>query len=1062
MIRHSLLLFAALSFLMLPVAHAQSATASMFGVVRDTTGASVAGATVTATETQTGLERTAQSDATGGYLFTNLPVGQYQLRVTASGFRAFVQKGIPLDVSANARVDAKLSLGELTQTVEVTGQAIGVDTRSATVGELVDRARVEELPLNGRNSMQLAQVVPGVTNILAAPTVQTQSRSGPSITVSGGRDTQNEFRLDGVSWKNITQNTGLNLPNPDALQEFQILTSSASAEYGRNSGGIILAVTRSGTNDLHVSAWEYLRNTALNARNYFVRAPIGKPQLIQNQFGFTAGGPVIHNKLFAFGSYQGTRIRQSQILSSAVPPTQAQRNGNFGTQTLKNVRTGAVYAGQIPATDFDPVAVKLLNAFVPLAPSGALVQLVSSPTNDYQYLVRGDYTINAKNNFSSRYFRERGSVLSQAGNVSPYDPDVTGTLSQTLAASDTQIITSNMLNEARIGVERVDSTVTETGHQQLSDFGAVFPGVITPQLPNISVSGFFSLANTDLFVEHDNLYQLDDTIRWNRGKHAISFGGELERLELYNFGSSGNNGTFTFNGTQSGNAFADFLLGTPVTLTQASPYQRNAKTWDGYLFGEDDIQLAPRLTVSLGLRYSIFQPFGITGNHTNTYRQGQQSTVVPNAPPGMVFPGDAGVQNGLVPTDYHNLAPRVGLAFDPRGDGKTSLRAAYGLFFEDFRSDVWTYPAVNQPFVVSNTVNTPYSLQDPYHGQVDPFPYHYSPTNAQFTFPMSLFTVPTPTFNSPYVHNLSASVQHEMNNGLVFKVAYVGKLEHNLVRMLQNNPAVYGPGATLANTNSRRVLLPGIYGSFRYICTCSDAAYESLQASLGKRYTNGFTFMFTYTFGKLEDYYSATNLGQTPQNPYNMRSDWGRSDFDRRHVFNASVVYAIPFFHEAPTVARYVFGHWQASTIVGASSGLPFSATTGSDASLTGVGYDRPNVVGIPFRNGYSSRTDELSNYFNTAAFVKNNPGQYGNAGRNILTGPGLTNASLTLVRDFPISDKLGKLQFRSEVFNIFNHPNFGQPDGVLADKTFGQILTTGTANIADPRIVQFAIKYQF
>ena len=351
---------------------------------------------------------------------------------------------------------------------------------------------------------------------------------------------------------------------------------------------------------------------------------------------------------------------------------------------------------------------------------------------------------------------------------------------------------------------------------------------VTPRL-NTSASATSFARRMQTCVEHDNLYQLDDTIRWNRGKHAISFGGELERLELYNFGSSGNNGTFTFNGTQSGNAFADFLLGTPVTLTQASPYQHAMlkRGTDIYL-AEDDIQLAPRLTVSLGLRYSIFQPFGITGNHTNTYRQGQQSTVVPNAPPGMVFPGDAGVQNGLVPTEYHNLAPRVGLAFDPRGDGKTSLRAAYGLFFEDFRSDVWTYPAVNQPFVVSNTVNTPYSLQDPYHGQVDPFPYHYSPTNAQFTFPMSLFTVPTPTFNSPYVHNLSASVQHEMNNGLVFKVAYVGKLEHNLVRMLQNNPAVYGPGATLANTNSRRVLLPGITAASAISAHVPDAAYESL------------------------------------------------------------------------------------------------------------------------------------------------------------------------------------------------------------------------------------------
>ena len=717
-------------------------------------------------------------------------------------------------------------------------------------------------------------------------------------------------------------------------------------------------------------------------------------------------------------------------------------------------------AVRIPSSDFDPVAVNILKAYVPAsnASGGRLVQLVANPTNDGQYLGRIDYTASAANNMFVRYFRDNGSVRTQAGNVSPYDPDVTGLTAENWAAQDTQTFGANLLNEFRLGVGRVHSTVNQLDTTQLSDLGAVFPGVITPQLPNISVSGFFSLGTTDLFVEHDNIYQIGDTLRWNRGKHSISFGGEIERLELYNFGSSGNNGTFSFDGSQTGNAFADFLIGRPVTMKQASPYQRNAKSWNGYIFAQDDIRLTQHLTVNLGVRYEIFQPFGITGNRTNTYRAGQQSTVTPGAPPGMVFPGDKGISSGLVPTDYNNIAPRIGLALDPKGDGRTSIRAAYGLYFEDMRSDIWTYPAVNQPFVISNTVFTPSSLRDPYAGHIDPFPYVYTPQTAKFTFPMSLFTVPAPTLNAPYVHNMSLSFQHEFPGGLIFNIGYVGKLEHNLIRMLQENPAVYtGRSSTLGNTDSRRTLMPGIYSSFRLLCTCSDASYHSMQASLTHRYNNGFTFMLSYTYGKLLDYYSATNLGQTPQDPYNPRGDRGRSDYDRRHVFNGSVVYTIPFFKSADRPLRAVFSNWSASSVVSLSTGNPVFIVSGRDFSLTGVGFDRPDLVGIPYRASYANKADKIARFFNTAAFVANSPGHYGDTGRNIITGPGLANVNLSLVKSFPLGENFGNLQFRSEFFNALNHTNLGQPDGTFINSTFGKIQTAG-----DPRILQFALRYQF
>jgi Carboxypeptidase regulatory-like domain/TonB-dependent Receptor Plug Domain len=1061
---------------------AQSTTASMLGVVHDSSGAAVAGAQVTATNTGTSFTRTVVSDAQGGYLLNDLPVGSYELKTTMTGFKTFVQTGITLVVNQSARMDVALTLGSTSQTLEVNAQVTDVDTHTPVMGELVDRTRIQELPLNGRNAMQLAAVVPGVTNILAAPTVQTQSRSGPSVTVAGGRDTQNEFRLDGASWKNITQNTGLNLPNPDALQEFQILTSSPSAEYGRNSGGVFIALSRGGTNQFHGSAYDYLRNTVLNARNYFTRAPNPKPTLIQNQFGGTFGGPILRDRLFGFFSYQGTRIQQSQILAPAFVPTPAQRNGTFTDASgnpllLKDPIHNSEYLGQIPAADFDPTAVNILNQFVGSSPGGGNINIqLPNPSVDNQYLGRGDYNVTQRDLLFARYFREKGSLTNQAGTFAPYATNNTSLESQSWVLQATHTFSASLLNELRLSVENVDSNVTQQDKRQLSDFGATFPGVVNPQLPNLNISGFINLNVTDLFNEHDNIYQVGDTFRWTHGKHSVSVGGEIERLELYNFGSSGDNGTFTFNGTStagtvadpaapgstvkvSGNAFADFLIGRPATLLQASPYHRNAKTWDGYFFVEDDFRLTRRLTLDMGMRYAIFQPFGITGNRTNTYRAGQQSSVVPAAPLGMVFPGDKGIQNGLAPTDYHNIGPRVGVAYDVFGNGRMSLRAAYGLFFEDMRSDIYTYAAVNQPFVVSNTLNVPQSFTNPYLGTVDPFPYVYNAASPRFTFPMSLFTVPAPQMNSPMVHNISASLQQEVFGGMQLNIGYVGKLEHGLVRMTQANPAVYGPGATLANTNSRRPLLPGVYASVRQICMCSPATYNSMQASLSKNFSKGLTFKLAYTWGKLIDQYSATNLGQFPQDPADPAADRARSDYDRRSVFSGSIVYQIPFSKGANVLLREALSNWSVDSLVQASSGLPFSVITGSDASLTGVGYDRPNVVSNPYRAHYTNRADELSHFFNKNAYVANSPGQYGDSGRNSLSGPGLQNVNLSLVRTFPIGERFGSLQFRSEFFNALNHPNFGQPDPSFADYATS-FATVKTAS--DPRIMQFALRYQF
>lgn len=1037
---------------------AQSTTANISGIVRDGTGAAVPGTRITATNVLTSFSRTVISDDVGNYLITNLPIGEYSVTSEKEGFRRSTQTGITLAVEQNARVDVTLAVGSVSESVTVTAQVADVDTRSAVIGEMVDRARIQELPLNGRNAMELARVVPGILSVSAPPAV-TNARNGPMIVAAGGRDTSNEFRLDGTSNKNLTQNTALNLPSPDALQEFRVLTSNFSAEYGRYTGAVFIAVTRAGTNQFHASMWEYLRNKALNARSFFSAT---KPDLKQNQFGFTAGGPIIRNRTFFFGSYQGLRIRETQLFATAIPPTAAERRGDFSASARAPIDpvTGQAFPGaQIPATRIDPVAAQLLQRYVPLPNSsdGRWVQLVARPTNGDQYLGRVDHNFSSRNNASLRYFRDETENFFQSGNISPYAPNRRALTVTNWALQDTHTFSHTLLNEFRIGVNRVDSKVFVLESTQLSDLGANFPGVITPQLPTINVTGYFSLGTSDVFGEDGSIYQIGNTTRWFKGRHSISIGGEFERTDMFNRGSSANQGVFSFDASVTRNAFADFLIGKPRSLDQASPYERLVRGYDWYAFIQDDVRVSRRLSANLGVRYQFFKPYGSVYDRTNTYHAGQQSKMVPTAPLGLVFPGDAGVPRGLVEADKNNFSPRAGLAWDALGNGKLSIRAAYGLYYEDHRSDLWTYPAVNQPFVIREFVNNPFSLQDPYRGRVNPFPYIYTNESAKFSFPMGLLTVIAPRITNPYVHQMSFSIEQALPSSMVLKVAYVGKLSHNLLRMVQKNPAVYIPGqSTTANTDQRRPLLPGVYARFREIATNANASYHSMQASLSRRFSNGLTFMTSYTLGKFIDEYSAQNLGQTPQDPYNYRADRSLSDDDRRHVFNGSFVYELPFLRTSKHIAARVIGGWSLSGLVSIGSGEPVYVTTGQDASLTGVNFDRPDLVGQPKRS-HANREDMIQQFFNTSAFVANRPGMYGTAGRNLFSGPASNSTNLALTKSFPISERLGRVQFRSEFFNAFNQVNFGKPEARLNNRNFGRILTAG-----EPRIIQFALRYQF
>ena len=1037
-------------------ANGQTTTATLFGVVRDDSGAVVPQAKITARNTATSFARTGSTNETGAYLITNLPVGPYSLLIEKDGFRRFVQDGITLAVDQNARVDAVLALGQLNDSITVSADAIGVDTRAATVGEVVDRERVQELPLNGRNVMQLANIIPGVTSV-SAPTLVTLGRGGPQASVAGGRNTQNEVRLDDSSHVQLYNNSALNLPSPDALQEFRVLTNSFSAEYGRYGGGVFIAVTRAGTNEFHGSTWEYLRNRAFDARNFFSAT---KPDLKQNQFGFTLGGPVIHKKTFFFGSYQGTRIRQSQVLSSATPPSAAERGGDFSGVSAKpkDPTTNAPFPGGIiPSSRFDPVAVRLMDKYIPLPNSanGAFVTLYPQPSTGNQFLWRVDHSFSSANFLNIRYFRDDGNTTSQSGNIPNWSPNPQGLKVTSWTLHDTHTFSSSLLNEFRIGINRNHSEVTSSGSDRLSDYGAIFPGVVSPQLPSITVTGYFAPATLDRYGEVSNIYQMGDTARWFHGRHSVSVGGEFTRNEYFGHGSSANQGVIGFGGAITGDAFADFLIGKPTSLQQNSTYDRLVKGYAWYLFVQDDIRISAKLSVNLGLRYEYVAPFHNIYGLVNAYNAGQQSTVVPAAPRGMVFPGDAGFVDRLIPANKKNIGPRVGIVWDPSGNGHMAVRGSYGLFHENFRADMWTYPAVNQPFVISTAINNPYSLTDMYHGQVDPFPYVYTNATAKFSLPMGLFTVLNPNITTPYLHQLSFSIEHSMPSSIVLKAGYSGKLAHNLVRMEQMNPAVYIPGSsTVANTNQRRILAAYGYASFRNIDTNSSATYHSLQLSLNKRVTKGLTVLSSYTFSKLLDYFSGQNQAATSQDPYNLRADRSLSDNNRTHVFNMSIVYQLPGFGHG--LVKNAVGGWELASTTSVTSGAPFNITTGVDASLTGVGNDRPDLIGNPFRS-YSSEDDMLQRFFNAAAFAQNQPGHYGGVGRNLLIGPRQATTDIALAKAIPISERLGKIHFRAEFYNSLNHVNFSAPTAALNNRNFGRILSAGS-----PRILQFVLRYAF
>lgn len=1033
---------------------------TIHGTVTDPSGAAIPGVAVEATLVERGLSRTAETNIQGDFVLPLLPIGGYSVRVEGDGFKSFVRDDITLTASENVRVDAKLEIGSVTEEITVTAEGPQVDSRSSQVGTLIDDRRVVELPINGRNIVNLAVLLPGVSNV-KAPQTHTGDRSGSTLSVSGARTNQNLFLLDGAHNSALFRNTGMYNPPPDALQEVKVLTNAFSAEYGRNAGAIFNMVTRSGTNDYHGSLWGFLRNDSLNARNFFAGSEI--PKLIQNQFGAAVGGPIIRNRLFFFGSYEGLRIRPDALSASAFPLTEAERRGDFSHlgESIVDPDTGDVIPNnQIPASRFDTVANNVLSkGLMPLpnAPNGRYLETFPTPNDSDQFLARVDHH-SGNHTTHVRYYFSSSFATAGQGQIPSYYTRDTNVDFNSVTVGDTYTIRSNLMNEFRVSAYRSYLTTSTESKFNLADLGAEWPSFGPVYPPHFNISGRVKLGGTGgpVLPLVNESFQIADSVFWIKGDHSIKAGYDFMRLRYLNRASSKLNGAFRLTGQLSGDPAADFLLGRAARLDLRTPMsEQGGIQYAHYFFIQDDWRVLPRLTLNLGLRYEGRVPWFHENDWWQTFRPGQQSQVIPNAPEGIVFPGDNGIPRGTVAMDKNDFAPRFGFAWDLFGDGRTSVRGSYGIFYETLNADMIQNDG--QPYRYTFTFNTPHSLTDPLRGQPE-IPLTINTDDPEFVGRQQLSFL-EPTMRSPYVQQFGLSVQREIVPDLMVQAGYVGRLSRKGFLVVAGNPAPYGEGATLKNINARRIYQG--FGNNRMISSQANSNYNALQVEANKRFSKGFSFQMAYTWARSIDMDSGitTSINRSPPNPFNIRSQFGLSEFFAKHTYSASWIWDLPRLSDQSAALRTIVGGWQFNGLITARTGNPFDVITGKDNALIGTRNQRPNVTGNHQLSGDRSRGEQVEAWFNRTAFAYPAEGTFGAVGRNSLIGPGTFQANLALFKNFSIPGREGmRLQLRSEFFNAFNNVNLSNPNGALnAGSRMGRI--TGARGA---RVIQFALKFLF
>ena len=1068
--------------LILTLAAFADVTGTITGVVTDQSGAAIPNVPVTFTRTGTNAVSQAITNDLGVFTINTLPVGVYNLSASSQGFKKFEARGIRLQVNEVVRVDMPMAIGETAETVTVTGGAVNVDTTSATLKTVMDQKRIEDLPLNGRNPTQLMRLVAGVQiDLRTSVTSGTTYPGVQGVSVNGGRANSTNYVLDGAQNNDHYSAAPNPMPNPDALQEFSVQTNNFSAEFGRQGGGLVNAVTKSGTNEYHGVLFEYLRNKALNATTRFapiVRNAAGEnvkvdDGLKRNQFGFTLGGPLsipkIYNgkdKSFFFFSYQGQRLRQTPSSTDNVVPTAAQRRGDFSAlaKPLVNPFGGGNYAGnQIPLTQFNPITRQIAESFIPTPTSGNRISYATVANfNDDQILARGDHQLTSKNRISARFWK---SFAEQPGSLDPANylsvSNARKWNNYSTSITDTHVISPRLLNSFLFSYNHTDGPVQPIyPSKSLADLGVKMYNDKQPQY-HLTVAGYFGTLNTgdtNDFLRDE--YQVNDTLRWSKGRHQITLGGEggVGIGDVVNNFRA--NGQFGFNGSApfTGDALADFFVGKFATLSQGIGEYKNTRFKIMALYADDSWKVNRRLTLNLGVRWDPYFPYTDELGKLSGYRPGQQSKRYPNAPRGVLYPGDPGLPDGGYNTAWSNIAPRVGFAYDLFGNGKTSIRGGYGVFYDRINTLQTNQAATQGPFgtIVNLTGNAVNNVSDPYAGDSNPFPAPLNPaTDVKFVLPHVAFLYEEHMRN-PYVQSFNLTFEREFAARFIGRVAYAGSKGTRLYSGRELNPAIFAPGVTTATTNQRRLYASSGFGSMILVEPVSNSTFHSMQVTGERRFSKGFSILANYVWSKSIDDGSANKgNGVTHANPFNNAYDKGPSDFDHTHVFTASGLWEIPIRFDNK-LTNSLLGGWNLTGITTIQSGNTFTVGSGVDNSRSGVGGDRADVIGDPFF-GSRSRVDLIGQYLNKAAFAPNVIGTFGSQGRNRFRGPGLANIDLGVHKNFKITERVNT-QFRFETFNSLNKVNLSNPTTGQNSVNFMRITTI----IGDPRILQFALRLSF
>jgi len=1072
------------------------ATGQLSGTVRDNSGGVLPGVTVTVTQTDTGLTRNVVTESGGTYVVPNLPTGPYKLEASLPGFRSYVQTGIVLQVNGNPTINVTLAVGDVAETISVEGAAPLVDVRSAGISEVVDNQKIVELPLQGRQVTNLI--------ILAGAAVNTGDVSGQrnrsdavAISVAGGLRSGVSYVLDGAMHNDTYDNLNLPFPFPDALQEFRVATSGLAAENGTHSGATVNAVTKSGTNRWSGNGFEFVRDHRFNASDHF--APPGTDDgLNRNQFGGTLGGPIVKDRLFFFGAYQGTRTRQMPPSFIAFVPTAAMLSGDFTAYASPACNAGRQIALRAPFQNnrIDPSLFSrpavMVAQHLPTAtdPCGQINYSVPLDNNDKQYVTRVDYQLGANHTVFGRYidtFERRLPTLSRTGNVLTVRREFGANKrarAQSSAFGDTLVLGANMVNSFRVTWNRTSNHLNDPPDPffDAPELGiklhTYVPGVI-----GIAVTNAFTISGgNSVKVRLANAsYQAGDDFSWVRGRHQLGFGVTTSHWTSATEDNARAAGDFNFNGQTSGLALADFLIGQASLVRHGAPGILNMNQWYVGAYGQDTWRVKDRVTLNMGLRW---EPYlgqsvdnGAIANFVlDNFRQGIKTTRFANAPAGLIYPGDPGFPAGKTGMNkqWLNMSPRAGIAWDVSGDGRTAIRSSYGLNY-DFPSAQFLYIAASA-FPFSNRVElNGVPFEDPYRnvpgGDTHPLP-RDPPFDAQFPG-FGAYGVIDPGINSTRVQSWNVTFERQIGAAWQGSVSYLGSYADRMWGQAHINPSnfmglgpctiagVSYPSCTVsANTDRRRTLYleNPVAGQFlgpivRYV-DAGTQSYRGLKLSFGRRAATGLSLAGNYTLAHcvadtdVSGGFSQFTGGYTKPNDPSF--DKGNCSQSRTQIANLSVGAQTPRFGNA--ALRMAASGWRVSGIVSARSGSWLTVTTTRDIAGTGITPQRVNQINA---DAYGNRS--LDNYLSAAAFAAPGPGEYGNHVNNSIEGPGFWTVDMALSRLVSFA-ATRQLELRLEIFNLFNNFNWGNPVTNFDAGTFGRI----TSSAGDPRIMQFGIKYGF